>query len=143
MSRDAGVRRLPRTSASRQARAGAGQPADRGERGAVTAELMVVLPVLVAVALGLVWLVGLAGAQVRVVDGAREAARLAARGESDAAARNAARRVAPQGATVLLQRGGGRVTAVVEAPVSGPGGVFRFLPGVTVSSRAVAVEEPS
>jgi hypothetical protein len=104
---------------------------------------MVVLPVLVAVALGLVWVIGLAVAQVRVVDGAREAARLAARGESDAAAGAAARRVAPEGSTVALRRGGGRVTVVVEASVHGPGGLLRMAPGVTVRSSAVAVEEPS
>ncbi len=132
MSGDAEVRGGMRASASRS----------RGQRGAVTAEAMVVLPVLVAVCLGLVWLLGLAVAQVRVVDGAREAARAAARGEQESQARAAAVRVAPGGASVRLRRGGGMVTAVVSAEVSGPGGLFRMLPGVTVSSTAVAAEEP-
>jgi Flp pilus assembly protein TadG len=133
MRADAEVRGGLRASASR----------DRDQRGAVTAETMVVLPVLVAVALGLVWLHGLAAAQVRVVDGAREAARVAARGEPDSAARGAGRRVAPDGASVAVGRGEGLVTAVVSVDVDGPGGLFRFLPPVTVRSSAVAVEEPS
>ena len=53
------------------------------------------LPVLVAFTLGLVWLVAVAAAQVRVVDAARETARVAARGESDATAAAAGRRWRP------------------------------------------------
>lgn len=133
MTRDAEVRGGQRASASRA----------RGERGAVTAEAMVVLPVLVALALGLVWVVALVATQMRVVDGAREAARAAARGESAAVATAAGRRVAPEGSRVQLRRGGGTVTAVVTASVRGPAGLFAFLPGVTVSSSAAAVEEPT
>ena len=58
-----------------------------------------VLPVLVAVALGLVWLVALAATQVRVVDAARETARAAARDDGRASAVALGRRVAPDGAT--------------------------------------------
>jgi Flp pilus assembly protein TadG len=103
---------------------------------------MVVLPVVVAVALGLVWVLALAVGQVRVVDAAREAARAAARGESDSAAREAGARVAPSGARISIRRGGGLVTAQVRVHVPGPGGVFRLLPGVPLSAGASAVEEP-
>ena len=114
----------------------------RAEGGAVTAEAATVLPVLIAITLGLVWLVSLAAAQVRVVDAAREVARLAARGEDDGAAVAHGRQVAPDGSRITISRGGGqvRVTTVVE--VDGPGGVFGFLPGVEVRSQAVAAEEP-
>lgn len=132
MSRDAEVRRGLRASASRT----------RSQRGAATAEAMVVLPVLVAVGLGLVWAVALALTQVRVVDGAREAARAAARGEPAAVVRAAARRVAPAGATVDVRRADGQVAASVTASVAGPGGLFRLLPEVTVQSTATAVQEP-
>ena len=115
----------------------------RDERGAVTAETAAVLPVLVAVALGLVWCLSLVVAQVRVVDGAREVARVGARGDSPAEAVAAGRRVAPDGATVRLERDGDTVVAVVRLRVRGPGGVFRHLPGPTVHSRAVAVAEPT
>lgn len=133
MGRGAEVSGGPRASASRT----------RGERGAAAAEAMVVLPVLVAVALGLVWVVALAVTQVRVVDGAREAARAAARGEPDAVVSAVARRVAPDRAVVDVSVAGGHVTAVVTARVAGPGGLFRLLPEVTVRSSAVAVQEPA
>ena len=109
----------------------------------MTAEAAAVIPVLVAVALGLVWCLSLVVAQVRVVDGAREVARVSARGEDVGAAVAAGRRVAPEGATVQLQRDGDRVVAVVRLRVRGPGGVFRHLPGPTVRSRAVAAVEPT
>lgn len=114
----------------------------RGQRGAVTAEAAVVLPVLVAVTLGLVWLIGVAVAQVRVVDAARETARAAARGETDAVAGAAGRAVAPGSAVVVIRRDGDVVRVETTAEVKGPGGLFRFLPGVAVRSRAVARVEP-
>jgi Flp pilus assembly protein TadG len=53
----------------------------RDERGMVTAETAVVLPVLLLVLAGAVAAVTVVGAQMRCVDAAREAARAAARGE--------------------------------------------------------------
>ena len=53
---------------------------DRTDGGAATAELALGLPLLLAVTVGLVWLLAVGAAQVRVVDAAREAARAAARG---------------------------------------------------------------
>lgn len=111
------------------------------ERGAATAELALVLPLLVAVTIGLVWLLSVGAAQVRAVDAARETARVAARGDSDGEAVDRGRRVAPPGASVGLSRGSGEVTATVEAEVSGPGGLFGFLPSVRVQARAVATDE--
>jgi Flp pilus assembly protein TadG len=112
----------------------------RDERGAVTAETAVVLPVLLAVTLGLVWLVSLAATQVRVVDSAREVARAAAR-DDDGVAVGLGRRVAPAGSRITVSRGGGTVEATVAATVRGPGGLFAFLPPVEVSSRATTAEE--
>ena len=113
-----------------------------GERGAVSAEAAAVIPLLVAVTLGLVWLVALAVTQVRVVDAARETARAAARGETDAASIAQGRRVAPDGATVRVARADGQVVAEVAVAVGGPGGLLDFLPSVPVTSTAVAAEEP-
>lgn len=115
----------------------------RAARGAVTAETAVVLPVLVAVTLGLVWGVSLAVAQVRIVDAAREAARAAARDESLAEAVRVASRVAPSGAKVVVVREQDTVRARVSARVAGPGGVFDLLPGVELDAEAVAAREPS
>ena len=72
--------------------------------------------------------------QVRCVDAAREAARLAARGD-DASASAAAQGVAPDGTTVQLRRDGGFVVATVTARSP-------LLPGITISAGAVAAAEP-
>jgi hypothetical protein len=71
--------------------------------------------------------------QVRCVDAAREAARLAARGD-DGSASDAARNIAPDGAAVQLRRDGEFVVATVTARTV-------LLPGVTVAAEAVAAVE--
>lgn len=116
--------------------------AARDERGAATAELAMALPLLVAVTVGLVWLLGVGAAQLRVVDAARETARASARGDAaeDAVARGL--QVAPEGSRISLRQEGGQITALAEAEVSGPGGLFDFLPGVAVRAEAVTALEP-
>ncbi|MFC9892923.1 TadE family type IV pilus minor pilin [Nocardia sp. NPDC127579] len=85
----------------------------RGDRGAVTVEAAIALSaVMVAVALCFGALLA-ASTQVRCVDAAREAARLAARGDHDNAL-SFARRVAPPGADITLRTEGDHVTAVVS-----------------------------
>jgi hypothetical protein len=101
-----------------------------------------VLPVLVAVALGLVWLVALAAAQVRVVDGAREVARALSRGEGDGDALALGRLVAPEHTTFSLVQDDRRVRVTAVTQVPGPGGLFGFLPRIPVRSEAVAAKEP-
>jgi hypothetical protein len=116
----------------------------RSERGAATAELAMVLPLLVAITLGLVWLLAVGAAQVRAVDAARETARAVARGDAVGAAVDRGRQVAPPGSSVTVHDEGGQVTAVVVGRVDGPGGLFARLPGATVSAQAVAAaEEPA
>lgn len=112
-----------------------------GDRGAVTAELALGLPLVLATTVGLVWLLAAASAQIRVVDAARESARSVARGDSESSARAVASSIAPDGAQIQVVVEGGRVAVTASADVAGPGGMFDFLPGVTVSSRAVAVME--
>ncbi len=72
--------------------------------------------------------------QVRCVDAAREAARLAARGDEGSAS-DAARNIAPDGAVVQLRRDGELVVATVTARSA-------LLPGVIVAAEAVAASEP-
>ena len=72
--------------------------------------------------------------QVRCVDAAREAARLAARGDHDSAVR-VAHAVAPEGAVLDLRRDGDFVVATVTSR-SG------LLPGVSINAAAVAAAEP-
>ena len=71
--------------------------------------------------------------QVRLVDAAREAARVAAM--SGPAEGLAAGRAAAPGALVEVDEGASSVTAVVVAPAAG-------LPGVELTVRAVARIEP-
>ena len=107
----------------------------------MTAELAMALPLLLAVTIGLVWLLSVAAAQVRVVDAAREAARAVARGDDIGASVAAGTRVAPDGGVVTVSTSGSEVRAVATARISGPGGLFGFLPGVTVQAEAVALAE--
>ncbi|NTY59626.1 pilus biosynthesis protein TadE [Mycolicibacterium sphagni] len=72
--------------------------------------------------------------QVRCIDAAREAARLAARGDETSAVA-AARGVGPTGATLQLRRDGSFVVATVS-------GHSRLLPGVTIRADAIAAVEP-
>lgn len=115
--------------------------AARNARGAVTAETAVVLPVLVGVAMGLVWLVALSVTHVRVVDAARETARALARDEPHATAVALGRRVAPEGARISVREGDSEVVVSVVATTQGPGGLFDFLPAVEVDAEAVAARE--
>ena len=114
----------------------------RGERGAVTAETAMVLPLLVAATLGLVWMLSLAVTQVRVTDAAREVARALARDESRAAALDLGRRVAPEGARFGLREDGRTVVVQVQADVAGIGGLLGFVPAVSVDAEAVTAQEP-
>jgi len=114
--------------------------ARRGERGTVTAELALTLPALV-IALAAVLAVGqVVTAQVQCLDGARAAARMAARGEGEQKVVRAGRSAGPPGASVLLNHGGTEVAVQVTAPVRLvlPGG-----PSVQVSATARADSEPS
>jgi hypothetical protein len=103
----------------------------------VTAELATCLPVLVLLLAVAVSAVSVAAQRVRALDAAREAARAAARGD-DGAARRLARQAAP-GAAISIGRSGGEVVAVARLRVHLLAG---WLPGVTVTARAVAAAEP-
>jgi TadE-like protein len=116
-------------------------PVRRTERGAATAEAVMVMPVLAALTVALVWLLALAAAQTRTVDAAREVARALARDEPRATALELGRRVAPAGADFAVGGGSSDVTVEVSAAVGGPGGLLAFLPDVTVRAEAVAARE--
>ena len=117
--------------------------AERDEAGAVTAEAAVVLPVLLLFTLGLVWLVALGATQVRALDAARETARAVARGEDRDAGVALGRRVATAGAQISVTDEGETVAVTVDAPVSGPGGLFGWLPTYHARATAVAAQEPA
>lgn len=106
------------------------------ERGSVTVEAALALSVLALVLVLCLAGVSCALAQVRCADAAREAARLAGRGD-DAAAAAAVSSLAPQDATVSISGAGGdTVTAIVSMPAVGG-----LLPGVTIRAAATAARE--
>lgn len=110
------------------------------ETGAATAEAAVVIPVLVLVTMALAWMVALGVTQVRVTDGAREAARALAREDDRAAAIALGKQVAPVGSRFAVSEDAGTVTVTVRAEVRLGDGLLR-LPGFTASATAVAARE--
>ena len=111
------------------------------EGGAATAELAVVLPILMAVTTGLVWLLSVGLAQVRTVDAAREVARAVARGDDAGSAVARGEQVAPEGVRFSIGTAHGIVTVSAAGRVSGPGGIFDHLPGARITAEATALLE--
>lgn len=112
----------------------------RVERGSVTAEAALVLPVLVLLLTVGVGTVGAVAGQLRCIDAAREGARAAARGEPLGTAVELAARAAPAGASVAINVGADRIDVTVTAEIDIGGGL---LPPVTVQGTAVALPEPT
>jgi Flp pilus assembly protein TadG len=101
------------------------------------------VPLLLALTVGLVWLLSLGVAQVRIVDAAREAARAVARGDPTDAAVARGLQVAPTGTDLSVSAADGRVVVRGTVSVDGIGGLFDALPAVRLTAEAVAaVEEP-
>lgn len=120
-----------------------GVPARRTgrQRGAVTAELALALPILLLVTAGLVWLLAVAVGQIRTVDAARETARALARGDDAAAALALGRQVAPDGVRLSVSQDGDRIVVTARGRIAGPGGLFRSLPGAELRAEAIAAAE--
>ena len=127
----------------RQRRGRGGVAARSSSWGMVTAEAALVIPVLVALAAALAWVVALGVVQVRLVDAAREAARVAARGEAAAEVQQAALSAAPDGSTVRVHRNGDSWVAEVSVQVGTDLPLVGLLPAVGMSARAVSAAEPS
>jgi Flp pilus assembly protein TadG len=108
------------------------------DAGYVTAETAMVLPVLALLLVAALWAVAVAGAQLRCVDAARDGARAAARGESDADAIAVAKVAAPDGADVELGRTADRVVVVVRARVGPAAGPLKAIPVPVAVATAVA-----
>lgn len=111
------------------------------DRGSVTAETAVLLPVLLVVLAAAVWVLAALSAQLRCVDAARAGARDAARGETSEVVRATAQRLSPDGAVVVTAPNGDLVEVRVTAQIRPFGSLLRVLPAVTVSGRATAAVE--
>lgn len=117
-------------------RVGARRSATRGDRGSVTVELAVGLPVVVLILLATLAGVSAVTTKLECVDAARQAARAAARGEPGEAA---GKRAAPAGATVVISVEGDLVRATVRSRSRPLGGL---VPSLHMSATAVAQREP-
>jgi hypothetical protein len=109
----------------------------------VTAELAVALPAVVLTALVAASALGVVAAQLRALDAAAVAARLAARGESVAAVAAAVHAVAADGSYRLRGTTGSTRLVIAEVTVRvSPPGLGRWLPAFTVREQAAAPPEP-
>ena len=111
------------------------------DAGSATVELAAAIPLLVAITLAMVGVIGLARDQVLAQGAAREAAREAAMGGDPARAVAAARAALPSGRparVAVTAAGPNRVRVVVGLPVTLPFGA----PSVVVSATAAAALEP-
>lgn len=113
----------------------------RPERGMVTAETAVVLPLVAMFVLALLWLLVTVISHVQIVDAARDGARALARGEEQGAAVEHAVRTAPDGAAVSVSRGDDVVTVRVEVDAEAPSWLIVPLPSVHLEAQASVAEE--
>lgn len=109
------------------------------DRGAVTAEVALALPAVVLVLAVVLVTVAAGGAQLRCTDAARAGARAAAIGEPVEEVRAVARRVAGEGAVVVVRADAGWVE--VEVSTSVPGAWFTG-GRLAVTGTATARAEP-
>lgn len=91
-----------------------------GQRGSVTAEVAVVLPVLVVLLALLLGTAHIGTVQLQLEEAARAGAREAMRGESSASVEQTVRRLAGSNATTSVAFGSGWTTVEVRARVDGP-----------------------
>jgi hypothetical protein len=113
-----------------------------GDEGMVTAEFAVALPAFVVVLLAALCGVAVMTAQLRCVDAADVAARMAARGEPSSVVHATALSGAPGGAEIAVAASGAFVTATVSARLSLPG-LSRFLRPFEVSAHVTEAIEPA
>ncbi|MEU2518427.1 pilus assembly protein [Streptomyces pseudogriseolus] len=118
-------------------RRGRGRRDGRRDRGFVTAESAMVLPVLVLVMAALVWGLMAVAAQIKCVDAARAGARAAARQDPPDAVVEVTREAAPAGARITVRRDAGQVRVTVVARVP----MLRALPFELREEAVAAAEE--
>ena len=113
----------------------------RGERGAVTAEMALVLPVLVSVLLLGIWSIGLVVLNIRCIDAARDVARAVARGESVDQAKAIGHRTVPTGTIVITREASDIKVVVTAVPAHAPPLLGVFSPA-SLTATAILQAEP-
>jgi hypothetical protein len=110
-----------------------------GERGYVTAETALLLPILLAVGYALTLVVVLVGDQIRCADAAWEAARELARGVPAAELPSLVARYAPEGSSASAWSADGALTVEVDRDQNI---ASRLLPAMRISATATVPCEP-
>lgn len=110
----------------------------RAEDAMVTAEFAVGLLAVLPLMFAIIALTGAAAVQVKAVEAARTAARVLARGESQAAARDVVEQVLP-GSSVTISMDADTALVHVEQPIASIG----IIPAFSVHAQAVTPVESS
>ena len=92
------------------------------ERGAVTAELAITLPVLLSLLLLGIWSIGLVILNIQCIDAARDVARAVARGEPPDQAKAIGHRAIPTGTITISREGPDIHVTVTATPTHKPPG---------------------
>jgi len=114
----------------------------RNQRGAVTAEVAIALPVLLSLLFIAIWSIGVVMTNIRCIDAARDVARAVARGESLEAAQAIGRRTAPSNATIDIKRTGPDIHVTVTARPHTKAPLLAALPAAPVTAEATLQSEP-
>ncbi|MFC5265233.1 TadE family type IV pilus minor pilin [Kribbella qitaiheensis] len=114
----------------------------RGDRGTVTAEVAILLPVLVGVMILGLSMVGVVTANIRCIDAARDAARATARGEPLASAQHLGQRAAPPDSTITITQQDAEVQVLVTSKPHLSLPVVGGLLEVPVRAEATVQTEP-
>ena len=118
-------------------------PPPRTQRGAVTAEVAIALPILLTLLFLGIWLIGVVTANIQCIDAARDVARAVARGESPEIAQEIGRRTAPSNATITITRTGPDIHVTVTATPNRNAPLLTALPATPTTAKAILQSEPT
>ena len=118
-------------------------PPPRTQRGAVTAEVAIALPILLTLLFLGIWLIGVVTTNIRCIDAARDVARAVARGEGLETAQEIGRRTAPSDATITISRTGHDIQVTVTAMPYRNAPLLAALPATPITATATLQSEPS
>jgi hypothetical protein len=112
------------------------------ERGAVTAELAITLPVLLSLLLLGIWSIGLVILNIQCIDAARDVARAVARGEPPDQAKAIGHRTVPTG-TITISREGPDIHVTVTATPTHNPPLLSALAPAHLTAHATLQSEPT
>ncbi|RZU13749.1 TadE-like protein [Kribbella rubisoli] len=131
-----GTTRANRTTCSRGTKSW-----HRSDRGAVTAELAIALPVLFSLLLLGIWSIGLVVLNIRCIDAARDVARAVARGEPPDQAKAIGHRTIPTG-TITITRESSDIHVTVTATPTHTPPLLTLLTPTRLTATATLQAEP-